>query len=95
MIFRLRHGVERLLITDINNPGASASAASVVPVLWDHITTKVDSFSHAPGGANILYLDGHVVFRRYPGTRFPMTVDSARSFGRYNWLFDGLGGEVD
>lgn len=95
VIYRLRHGIERLLITDINNPGASEAAASAVPILWDHITTKVDSFSHVPGGANILYLDGHVEFSRYPGARFPMTIDSARSFGRYNWLFDGLGGEVD
>lgn len=94
VMYRLRHGIERVLITDINNPGATAAAASAVPILWDHITTKVDSFSHVPGGANILYLDGHVAFHHYPGTRFPMTIDSARSFGRYNWLFDGPGGEV-
>jgi prepilin-type N-terminal cleavage/methylation domain-containing protein/prepilin-type processing-associated H-X9-DG protein len=88
-IYRLREGIERFLITDINNPAASAEASSTVPVLWDHLTTKVDSFAHIPGGCNVLYLDGHVEFLRYPGERFPMTVDSARSFGRYNWLFDG------
>ena len=95
VMFRLREGIARFLITDINNPGDAKSASSGVPILWDHVSTKVDSFSHVPGGANVLYLDGHVVFRRYPGERFPLTVDSARSFGRYNWLFDGPGGEVD
>jgi prepilin-type processing-associated H-X9-DG protein len=89
--YRLRAGIERFLISDINNPSASSQAASQVPILWDHVTTKVDSFAHVPGGANVLYLDGHVEFHRYPGDTFPLTMDSARSFGRYNWLFDGIG----
>jgi prepilin-type N-terminal cleavage/methylation domain-containing protein/prepilin-type processing-associated H-X9-DG protein len=51
---------------------------------------KVIDFSHAPGGGNVLYLDCHVEFLRYPGARFPMTVDSARTLGRYNRPFDGF-----
>ncbi|HOQ90975.1 MAG TPA: DUF1559 domain-containing protein [Candidatus Hydrogenedentes bacterium] len=90
VIYRLREGIERFLITDINNPGSSAAAQSVVPVLWDHVTTATKDFNHLPGGANVLYLDGHVEFLRYPADRFPVTVDSARTFGRYNRPFDGF-----
>jgi len=88
-LYRLRVGIERFLITDINNPAASAHATSDVPVLWDHISTKIDSFAHVPGGGNVLYFDGHVEFIRYPGLRFPMTENSARIAGRNGWLFDG------
>ena len=82
---RLRDGIERFLITDINNPAAGSASASEVPIMWDHITSTVGLYpAHAPGGCNVLYLDGHVEFVRYPGDRFPMTEDSARIFGRYN-----------
>ena len=49
------------------------------------------SFAHIPGGANILYLDGHAEFLHYPGDRFPMTKSSAAIMGRYGHLFDGPG----
>ncbi|MBW7863388.1 MAG: hypothetical protein H3C30_03120 [Candidatus Hydrogenedentes bacterium] len=67
-IYRLREGVERFLITDINNPGASAQAQSNVWIAFDLIAKgadKVQYFSHVPGGSNVLYLDGHVEFLRY------------------------------
>ncbi len=96
-IFRLREGVERALITDINNPGASALAQSAVPVMWDIIganalvqapdpyTKEVgaETFNHIPGGVNILYMDGHVDFARYPGTEVPVSRLVA-AIG-YNW----------
>lgn len=90
-IFRLRNGIERFLITDINNPAGSAEAASHVPVMWDHVTTEYISFAHLPGGINVLYLDGHVKYLSYPGDTFPATKDHARSSGRYGHLFDGPG----
>ncbi len=89
-LYRLREGIERVLITDINNPGASSAAQSIVPVAWDHISVLVQDFSHVPGGSNILYLDGHVSFVKYPADRFPLTPDSARTFGRYNRGFNGI-----
>jgi len=89
--FRLRQGIERFLITDINNPAASATAASIIPIMWDHISTKTDAYGHVPGGANVLYLDGHVTFIKYPSDRFPVSLGFARASGRYSWLFDGLG----
>ena len=64
-IYRLREGVERFMITDINNPGASSMAQSGLPIMFDQIATDVTAFNHIPGGSNILYLDGHVQFVRY------------------------------
>jgi len=68
-IYRLREGIERFFITDINNPSGSAMAQSALPVLSDFITARQRDdmqFSHIPGGANVLYMDGHVEFLRYP-----------------------------
>jgi len=64
-IRRLREGIERFLITDINNPAASAQAQSELAVMWDVTGTDVSIFNHVPGGSNVLYMDGHVAFVRY------------------------------
>ncbi len=87
---RLRQGIERFLVTDINNAGGTVAAATVVPLMWDHVSTNVVDFSHAPGGGNVIYLDGHAEFLRYPADRFPFTKDSARTLGRYGKPFDGV-----
>lgn len=65
---RLREGIERFTITDINNPGASATAQSEIVLQYDGLETFVADFNHVPGGANVLYLDGHTAFLKYPGT---------------------------
>jgi len=88
--YRLREGIERFMITDINNPAASSEAQSSVPIMWDHISTNPRDFAHIPGGSNVLYLDGHVAYVRYPDVRFPLTEDSARTFGRFNRAMDGF-----
>ncbi|MDX9976123.1 MAG: DUF1559 domain-containing protein [FCB group bacterium] len=85
---RLKEGIERFLITDINNPPPLGQ--SILPVMWDHCTTKIIDFSHVPGGGNVLYMDGHVEFLKYPADKFPFTVDSARTLGRYGKPFDGF-----
>jgi prepilin-type processing-associated H-X9-DG protein len=64
-IYRLREGIERFLITDINNPAASAKAQSDIFIMFDAVATKPSAYNHIPGGANILYMDGHVAFMRY------------------------------
>jgi len=64
-VYRFREGIERFLITDINNPASSAMAQSELPVMWDMLSTKPEYFNHVPGGANVLYMDGHVEFLRY------------------------------
>ncbi len=65
-VYRLREGIERFLITDINNPAASAKAQSEVFIMHDALSTTVKYYNHVPGGCNVLYLDGHVEFLRYP-----------------------------
>ncbi len=67
ILFHLREGIERFLITDINNAGASARAQSNLPMMSDVIATDPAMFNHIPGGINVLYLDGHVEYVRYPG----------------------------
>jgi prepilin-type N-terminal cleavage/methylation domain-containing protein/prepilin-type processing-associated H-X9-DG protein len=80
-IYRLKEGVERFMITDINNPGATAMAQSSLSIMWDNIGTSLGagaSFNHTPGGCNILYMDGHVAFARYPSAdTFPCTKSFA------------------
>ena len=80
---RLRDGIERFLITDINNPAAGAQAQSNIAVQWDTFGTPEDSdntaggtvFNHLPGGCNVLYMDGHVAFIRYPN-QYPVVSDA-------------------
>ena len=67
-IYRLREGIERFFITDINNPAASALAQSELAVMHDDTNGDPASFNHVPGGGNVLYMDGHVSFVRYPDT---------------------------
>ncbi|MCC6144644.1 MAG: type II secretion system protein [Candidatus Hydrogenedentes bacterium] len=66
-IYRLKEGIERFLITDINNAAASSRAQSDIWVMFDTISSNVKFFNHVPGGSNVLYMDGHVEFIRYPG----------------------------
>jgi prepilin-type N-terminal cleavage/methylation domain-containing protein/prepilin-type processing-associated H-X9-DG protein len=73
---RLSAGVDRFLITDINQIFTGDEVgASVVPVMWDQISTLIAEFSHVPAGQNVLYLDGHVDFIRYDltSTTFPVS----------------------
>ena len=65
--YRLREGIERFFITDINNPAASTQAQSELAVAFDIVDTDASDFNHVPGGANALFMDGHVEFIRFPG----------------------------
>ncbi len=65
IVYRLREGIERFLITDINNPAASAQAQSSLWTMFDLIATDAQYFNHVPGGSNVLYMDGHVEFQRF------------------------------
>jgi prepilin-type N-terminal cleavage/methylation domain-containing protein/prepilin-type processing-associated H-X9-DG protein len=72
-LYRVREGIERFFITDINNPAASAKAQSTIPVIFDQISSDVAEYNHIPGGSNVLYMDGHVSFIKYPGEH-PITT---------------------
>ncbi len=81
----LKEGIERFFITDINNPAGSAKSQSSIAVMMDGIDGAEqrnrrrvnvghipNAFNHVPGGANVLYMDSHVEFIKYPG-QFPVT----------------------
>jgi len=72
---RLRIGIERFFITDINNPAANSLAASQIPVMWDETAVygRAQTFNHVPGGCNCLYMDGHVEWLHWQST-FPANM---------------------
>ena len=91
--YRLREGIERFLITDINNPAASNMAQSELPIMCDVVAANSAGkelegssanqfFNHIPGGANVLYMDGHVSFIKYgPDGKYPANPGVALMFG--------------
>ena len=64
-IMRLREGVERFLITDINDASSAARIQSSLHIMIERPELQ-------SGGSNVLFMDGHVEFIKYPG-KFPMT----------------------
>ena len=84
----LREGIERFVITDINNPAGSAKAQSAIPIMWDTWSgynasgqgSLVKNFNHVPGGSNILYMDGHSEFLKYK-SKFPVANSVTGSYG--------------
>ena len=70
----LKEGIERFFITDINNPGGSAKAQSSLVVMYDDArpmngilgAVNAAKFNHVPGGSNVLFMDGHTEFFKYP-----------------------------
>ena len=90
-VYRLREGVERFLITNINDPGATARAQSTVPIMCDLLGTgkATSEFNHIPGGCNSLYMDGHCAFIRYPGEG-PVTASMASLMGLIVAAFGSL-----
>jgi prepilin-type N-terminal cleavage/methylation domain-containing protein/prepilin-type processing-associated H-X9-DG protein len=69
-VYRLKEGIERFMITDINNPAGAAMAQSTIPVMSDLASSNPQLFNHVPGGINQLFMDGHVEFAKYPGKGF-------------------------
>ncbi|HOD48690.1 MAG TPA: DUF1559 domain-containing protein [Candidatus Hydrogenedentes bacterium] len=85
--YRLREGIERFFITDINNPASSTLAQSELAVMHDETASRnsrppLVAFNHIPGGGNVLYMDGHVEFIRYPGS-WPICSTWATIFGEW------------
>lgn len=64
-LYRLREGVERFYAENVG-AAESFTMQSVIPLMIE----RVDN--HVPKGGNVLYMDGHVEFVRYPG-EWPMT----------------------
>ncbi len=77
--YRLQQGVGKMFIEDIDDPGATIMADTQIPVLFDAFSSMgYLALSHrTPLGGNVLFLDGHVEFRKYPDLyhRVPYTQD--------------------
>ncbi len=71
-LYRIREGVERYFITDINRPAGSARGQSSVAIMYDLASSTAGEFNHVPGGSNVLFMDGSVRFVRYPSD-FPVS----------------------
>lgn len=85
---RLREGIERFAITDINNPAGSAEGQSNILVMIDGYVNGITNFTagggapdngvarfnHVPGGSNVLYMDGHVEYLKV-NSEFPMILN--------------------
>jgi len=74
---RPREGVERFLITDINNPAGSAAAQSEIPIMFEAVPGG--GLRGQGAGVNVMYMDGHVEYVK-PGSRFPATEKAQQVF---------------
>ena len=92
-VYYLRDGIARFTIADIFNPGAAAMAESQIAVMWDTVRTNngrpvYREMNHSPLAANVLFMDGHVAFARYPqpnGSPFFMLSEVAANDGVPNF----------
>lgn len=94
-VLHLKEGVERFLITDINNAGGSAKAQSIIFIAWDNMALDVSMFSHVPGGSNVLFMDGHVEWQKFsktgpapcngPLATFTAVAGSGSSSSTFTW----------
>jgi prepilin-type N-terminal cleavage/methylation domain-containing protein/prepilin-type processing-associated H-X9-DG protein len=75
-IHRLQEGIERYMITDINDTSRGAEAQTIIVAMWDLVNVNplgAGEYNHVPGGGNVLYMDGHVEFKKYdPVGKFPI-----------------------
>ncbi len=81
---RLRDGIERFFITDINNPAAGAEAQSSIAVMFDFFSTETlppwaDDWDKAGGGMGTTQQFNHV-----PGGSNVLYMDGHVEFVRYN-----------
>ncbi len=101
---KLKEGIERFSITDINNPAAGAKAQSAIPVMFDAWgddtqkwwtspqTKSVLFFNHIPGGSNVLFMDGHVEFQKYSENKSPIGRGYGGMSDLYKVMVSNVGG---
>ncbi len=94
----LREGIERFFVTDINNPAGSSIGQSELPVMMDSFGGNglvflgqtfpaLEAYNHIPGGVNVLFADGHVIFIRF-GVKYPAKNSPVGTYGENlaNWV---------
>jgi prepilin-type N-terminal cleavage/methylation domain-containing protein/prepilin-type processing-associated H-X9-DG protein len=100
---RLKEGIERFFITDINNPAGAAMAQSALLVMFDAWGAsrywgganyrEVLGFNHVPGGSNLLFMDGHVEFQKYGDRWLPEGDPSKAGYGQTAFNMATWGGQ--
>ncbi len=91
-VYRLREGIEKLLVTDVNNPSVMAKAQYEIWVMHEKVHLNFKDFNHIPAGSNVLFLDGHVEYMRYmnkPTDTPPVSTAIAEAYA----MVEGLAGE--
>ena len=82
VVYHLREGVERFMIHNITDAAATNLAQSEIWVMLDQFAAGSlrEFFNHVPGGCNVLYMDGHCEFVKYP-SKPPVTAPVAGMIG--------------
>jgi len=85
--YRFREGVEWNFVADKNDPAEGERMRSTIPVMWDkaEVSSFIARFNHIPGGSNVVFMDGHVEFIRYPDS-WPMTRRAMEILGEMQAL---------
>ncbi len=100
---RLKEGIERFMITDINNPASGSTAQSSIVVMYDSwVANSTESwwgssggtvrFNHIPGGSNVLFMDGHAQFQRYSENKFPLGAGQAANISGAAYIYQTMMG---
>jgi prepilin-type N-terminal cleavage/methylation domain-containing protein/prepilin-type processing-associated H-X9-DG protein len=83
-IYRLREGIERFFITDINNPAASAKAQSEIPIQWDTWGDTSKTYGAWPAGyQGVSPAAGIQIFNHVPGGCNVLFLDGHTEFIKY------------
>jgi prepilin-type processing-associated H-X9-DG protein len=78
VVERLQRNSERLMFPcGFATAGCSIFAESEIPVLFDRFFVDPHAPLHRKPGGNVLFMDGHVEFKEFPG-KFPVTDEFAR-----------------
>lgn len=86
ILYRLRQGLGQMLVTDISNDTEARGSESLIPVMFDMVSTDTYRFNHVPGGANVLYMDGHVEWEKYPSPSLASIAHSIEAMRKGNFF---------
>jgi prepilin-type processing-associated H-X9-DG protein len=86
-LYRLREGIERFLITDINNPAASALAQSEVPVMFDLVSAPGFGGGFPDPMPGVPSADFVARFNHVPGGMNCLYMDGHVEFIKYGTKF--------
>jgi len=89
IFYRTAIGIGKVFISDINDPAMDYESDSDIPVMFDSYSFYgKGSMNHeVPFGGNVLFLDGHTEFVKYPDKdfRLPYTRDFVEFARRNVW----------